>query len=253
MRDCIPRVGAESWLRLLRELELLQRPTFTLVGPDVVLRDEGQSAVRLSGGTTQAQQFYLQSAVCGGVDLRKGKHFLELMWVAGSRPQRGDISPVSSLEVATLLGLNPLDDDEDDDDDPLLVGVCSPSFDPTTGSMASNDMTATLYSARSGRLRQYREDIGHEDEFDWPGRQSAVIEDTIGLLLDLEEGSLAVYRNGKRCGLMVRSGLNAPLRWCVDLEPRGRTEVKLLAGSPVPTVAVCVKAQEEAAWTSFPH
>jgi hypothetical protein len=249
MRSCVPRRGTESWMRLLRELERLQRPIFTAKGPEVVLRNNGRTAVRLSGGTTAAQQFYLQSAVCAAVDLRAGSHFIEFVWVAGRAPQRKAAS-VSSEHVAETLGLL---EDEDEEDDPFLAGVCSPNFDPTDGSMASNDATATLFSARTGRLRQYRDE--HVEfgfcEQDWPGRQSAAIGDVIGLLLDFEEGSLAVYCNGERCGMMVRSGLTAPLRWCVDLDPEDRTEVNVRGTSAVPPVTSQVKSEEHAAWRSF--
>ena len=239
-------------MRLLGELERLQRPIFTTKGPDVVLRDNGRTAVRLSGGTTPAQQFYLQSAVCGGVDLRAGSHFIEFVWVAGRPPQRS-VASVSSEHVAEILGLL---EDEDEEDDPFLAGVCSPNFDPTDGSMASNDTTATLLSARTGRLRQYRDE--HVEfgfcEQDWPGRRPAAIGDVIGLLLDLEEGSLTVYCNGTRCGMMVRSGLAAPLRWCVDLDPDDRTEVIVRGTTAVPRVTSKVKSDEHAAWMSFrPH
>ena len=145
MCGCVPRRGAESWMRLLGELERLQRPIFTATGPDVVLRDSGRTAVRLSGGMTPAQQFYLQSAVCAGVNLRAGSHFIEFVWVAGRSPQR-NVTSVSSEHVAETLGLL---EDEDEEDDPFLAGVCSPNFDPTDGSMASNDTAATLFSART--------------------------------------------------------------------------------------------------------
>jgi hypothetical protein len=38
--------------------------------------------------------------------------------------------------------------------------------------------------------------------------QSAEVGDRIGLLLDLDQGSLTVYRNGQRLGVMVPSGLS---------------------------------------------
>jgi hypothetical protein len=53
--------------------------------------------------------------------------------------------------------------------------------------MACNDSTASMFSAASGRLREETEDL------DWPGQQRAAVGDVIGLLLDLDEGSLAVY------------------------------------------------------------
>jgi hypothetical protein len=47
MCNCVPRRGVESWLLLLGELERLQRPVFTVAGPDVALDDAGRTAVRL--------------------------------------------------------------------------------------------------------------------------------------------------------------------------------------------------------------
>ena len=213
MCNCVPRRGVESWVLLLGELERLERPVFTVAGPDVALHNKGRTAVRLrydkhfptprshfitqaqnfsshlSGGTTFAQQFFLQSAVCAGVDLRAGSHFIEFAWVSGRTHHHGSIATASSQEVAEVLGLH----GPDDDDDTFLAGVCSPSFDPTDGSMASNDCTASLFSASSGRLRKYLLETEIYTGLDWPGRQCAVAGDVIGLLLDLDEGSLAVY------------------------------------------------------------
>ena len=37
------------------------------------------------------------------------------------------------------------------------------------------------------------------------------------MVLDLDAGSLTVYVNGERRGVMVPSGLVGPLRWTVDM------------------------------------
>lgn len=67
--------------------------------------------------------------------------------------------------------------------------------------------------------------------------------DTIGLLLDLDIGSLAVYRRGRRVGLMVATGLVAPLRWAVDLA--GVCSVRI-ESKPAPEVNAAVKDYEAA-------
>ena len=55
--------------------------------------------------------------------------------------------------------------------------------------------------------------------------------DTVGMLVDLDVGTLAVYKNGERLGVMVRPGMSVqewnsggsvpalvgPVRWAVDL------------------------------------
>ena len=121
--------------------------------------------------------------MCAGVELRAGSHFVEFVWVSGRARQRGSVPAASSQHATEALGLH----DPDDEDDAFLVGVCRPNFDPTDGGMACNDSTASMFSAASGRLREETEDL------DWPGQQRAAVGDVIGLLLDLDEGSLAVY------------------------------------------------------------
>ena len=68
----------------------------------------------------------------------------------------------------------------------------------------------------------------------------------VGLLLDVDQGSLAVYLNGARCGLAVPSGLQPPLQWGADLY-EGDT-VRVVGPKPPPKVAVEVRAAEEGTW-----
>eukprot|EP01043_Picozoa_sp_COSAG02_P061074 COSAG02_NODE_8123_length_2699_cov_4.471923_2_plen_433_part_01 len=54
---------------------------------------------------------------------------------------------------------------------------------------------------------------------DWEGMQDAEEGDCIGLLLDLDAGSLTVYKNDERLGVMQEKGLTdaAGYRWAVEL------------------------------------
>eukprot|EP01046_Picozoa_sp_COSAG06_P044255 COSAG06_NODE_5934_length_3200_cov_29.593035_4_plen_146_part_00 len=59
---------------------------------------------------------------------------------------------------------------------------------------------------------------------EWEGRQTATEEgDRIGLLLDLDAGSLTVYKNDARLGVMQESGLTdaAGYRWAVAMWTKG--------------------------------
>lgn len=55
---------------------------------------------------------------------------------------------------------------------------------------------------------------------DWEGRESMSSEDEIGLLLDLDMGTLSVYKNGRNLGVMKR-GLIGPYCWVVSILTRG--------------------------------
>ena len=68
----------------------------------------------------------------------------------------------------------------------------------------------------------------------------------IGLLLDVDKGSLAVYSNGKRCGLAVPHGLVPPLQWAVDLF-EGET-VTIDGPKPPPFVSAEMMRDEDQTW-----
>ena len=51
--------------------------------------------------------------------------------------------------------------------------------------------------------------------------ESARPGDCIGLLLDLDEGSMTAFKNGKRLGIMQTSGLSGEYCWAVTLFLQG--------------------------------
>jgi len=50
----------------------------------------------------------------------------------------------------------------------------------------------------------------------WEGSESISFDDEIGMLLDLDEGTLSMYKNGQRLGVMKR-GLAGPYCWVVSM------------------------------------
>ena len=72
---------------------------------------------------------------------------------------------------------------------------------------------------------------------DWQGMQAAEEGDRIGLLLDLDQGSMTVYKNDERLGVMVTSGLIGPYCWAAELHDEGdsvRIERADAPASPTP-------------------
>ena len=53
----------------------------------------------------------------------------------------------------------------------------------------------------------------------------------LGLLLDLDEGTLSIYKNGRRLGVMMR-GLAGPYCWVVSIT--GSEEVTIKRGTIPP-------------------
>ena len=57
---------------------------------------------------------------------------------------------------------------------------------------------------------------GHRDDRDWERMQGATEQgDCIGLLLDLNQGSMTVWKNDVKLGVIVVEGLCRPLCWAV--------------------------------------
>ena len=51
---------------------------------------------------------------------------------------------------------------------------------------------------------------------DWEGAQGADPGDRIGMLLDLDQGSMTVWKNGVKLGVIQAEGLSCPLCWAVE-------------------------------------
>ena len=63
------------------------------------------------------------------------------------------------------------------------------------------------------------------DYSDWEGKQATREQgDRIGMLLDLDQGSMSIWKNGERLGVMQAEGLTGPLCWAVSL---GRSSARI--------------------------
>lgn len=81
-------------------------------------------------------------------------------------------------------------------------------------------------STRSGSLT-FRGKVS-----DWDGKCPIAQGDRVGMLVDLAKGRIAVFRNDKLLGLMVKAGLTGPLFWMAELSARGDS-VRIRRQSPV--------------------
>ena len=115
----------------------------------------------------------------------------------------------------------------------MAIGVISAEYDPCGPHEVSTHVGTTsktgawLYAPVNGNL------IHGNRGLSWSGQRPAVLGDTIGLLLDLEKGSLDVWKNGEWLGQMVNCSPALrrrlpdyaehspdkvqPLHWCCDL------------------------------------
>lgn len=152
-----------------------------LLAKPVVFTDADQGIMLSHAGAVATDcSTYMEHlpVVCGRVAMRSGLHYAEL----------------TSLRGCTAM-----------------YGVVGADFEAARRIPAWKSQNGWMFGCYDGRLYHactYR---------DWPGMRRTQVGDVVGLLLDLNTGSLAVYVNGARLGLMVESGLRGPLCWVADL------------------------------------
>jgi len=210
----LPRYIDESWTELYHHLLMLRaRLTFDqLVGIDIEYRDGDKAAVRSFGGRT--------SAVCGNHVMRAGKHWATF-----------------TCTTTTLYNLS--------------VGVIRPL--PGWEKRGLDSFNPALREFRSHLLRERT--VRWEGDVDyccfyvygqcycsnWEGTDSQRchwegIDDydrrikTLGMLLDLDIGTLSLYQNGRRLGTL-KDGLAGVYCWITCLGGnRGDESVSIKRG-----------------------
>jgi hypothetical protein len=179
--------SAGSWLRLLSEMETLaSTPTFVRCSAHAVRSYNGEVASSLDCDFAG-----WGSAICGG-RMRAGRHAIRLEWL---QPGPGACQ----------------------DGGFLYVGVAHAEFEPLDGIPACDFSSGHMFDVGTGLFRSGGQDSP-------TGLQSGDEGCTIGLLLDMDAGSLEVFvdqddRPGEltRLGYLVRSGLRGPLAFAVDM------------------------------------
>ena len=97
----------------------------------------------------------------------------------------------------------------------MFFGVIQPGWDVERGDEAEKRDGHCFYDTLDGRCYPGRAGPGRRD---WEGMQNAQEQgDRISMLLDLDQGSMTVWKDDVRLGVMVAEGLRGPLCWAVSL------------------------------------
>jgi hypothetical protein len=177
---------AGVWLRAEGRLGLLNE--MELLRRAAVFGRSHESITLTDGGalaTRTGDGWGYDRGATSGVAMRAGQHYAQFTVVAGSR---------------------------------MMFGVVRPRWDVEGGHDAALDRQHRFYATAGGyRLPRF---TGFYD--DWPGQQPAREPgDRIGLLLDLEQGSMTVYKNDERLGVIQESGLRGEYCWAAELASVG--------------------------------
>ena len=76
--------------------------------------------------------------------------------------------------------------------------------------------------------------------------------DRIGMLLDLDQGSMTVWKNDEKLGVMIAEGLSGALCWAVDM-PHGRDQGSSARIESAPAPASPTEEELTAAWMWEAH
>jgi hypothetical protein len=213
--DCIIRYQCpngcgegESWIGLLHELDLLRSPlTFDqLVGDrnrnrlEYVNRD--RSCITSSNSDEISMDLLEdtwtgtpQTAICSDHIMRSGKHYATFTFTGSGRfcyffP--GIVRPMKGLDE---VGLTSFAFWWNEGYDYFLA--------ENNGRWGESNVNFCMYSTYSGECMWGDWRTPHRRGVGWNGMCGFELEDgKIGLLLDLDEGVLAVYKDGRRLGVM---------------------------------------------------
>ena len=108
----------------------------------------------------------------------------------------------------------------------IMFSVLRPGWDVEGGAGALN---------ADGHGFDYRTANGRREPGwrDWEGMQDANKKgDCIGILLDLDQGSMTVWKNDEKLGVMKAEGLSGPLCWAVETADMGYSAC--IESSPAP-------------------
>ena len=82
---------------------------------------------------------------------------------------------------------------------------------------------------------------------DWEGMQPATQGDRIDMLLDLDQGSMTIWKNDVKLGVMAAEGLEGPLCWAVELDKAAGRSARI-ESAPAPASPTAEELAAAKAW-----
>ena len=204
-KAALPKFEGESWVELYRHLLMLRSElTFDqLIGFHIEHCDGDASTVR---GTENDWGWDAgwAAAICSKHIMRAGKHIAYFsQW--GSSGYMGLIRPIQGWDKKGLACFNP-----------SLVKHTEALLRERTTRWGESTVHNVIFCEDSGIA--YSSDftgVGEDDELRWEGESNYRSGGTgTGLLLDLDNGTLTVYQNGQRIGVLI-NGLSGVYSWMV--------------------------------------
>ena len=213
-RKCLPKYVDESDVGLCRALEQLRQPLrFDELVGNGFGRQEHPARV-----TCKEDRHGWSTAMSGHV-MRGGRHFVEFVF---ANAEQGSLNIFAGVIRPVSLA-NDMDVEADWKGDVHPIDVSS-RFQPAVADKVRSQRTAEwggsnvnccAYDCLTGEC--FWTDWNNEkDSPEWQGQEVLEGSGTAGLLLDLNEGTLSVFMNDRRLGVM-KDGLGDEYCWFVSV------------------------------------
>ena len=194
--------GATTWLSILH---MHEHPlVFDVLLGGYIAHRNGEKTAVCATGTRDEEHFNNNAAVSSNCIMRSGTHYAEFQ-IKGE-PFIGIVRPMPDLDANAYDG---------DDMDFSFNGVPLLTSDfhaQRSDDWGDSNVHACDYCCYSGEMSWTNWDRESGEGIDWEGMERCRTGDTVGMLLNLNEGTLTVYKNNHRLGVM-KDGLSGPYCW----------------------------------------
>ena len=237
---CLPKHDDESDIELYRALELLRRPLcfVELVGRGFIPQQEHPARLRVpltgygrdiwsNGSWSTVIHAGGCSTAMSGHAMRGGRHFVEFTLTKNEGEPLIDLGVIRPVSLTNGIGL------EADWGGSVVPVDVSSSWKSAVAEKLRSQRTAKWVDSNINCCTYYCDngncnctDWNNEQDYsDWQRHEELGASGTIGLLLDLDEGTLSVFKNGRRLGVM-KDGLGGEYVWFVTVASHCTIHVK---------------------------
>jgi len=230
-RDCLPKHDDESDIALYRALKLLRQPLCfdVLVGGGFRIQETSAKVAFVSSNGINDCSAAMSEHV-----MRGGRHRVEFAITSHEHDRKfillGVIRPVS---LTNGIDLRDWDGCSGRRVTPAMI---SSHYKPAaaeklrsqrTAKWGDSDVHCCAYLCENGQCDWTDWDNARRQNLNWQGNEGLGSSGAVGLLLDLDEGTLSVFKDGRRLGVM-KDGLDGEYCWFVTAY--SGCEVSILKG-----------------------
>jgi len=212
-RNALPRYADEFDTALLRQLNMLREP---LEFKHLIGKHIHHTSAESKSKVSMNENGNGRNCAMSNLKMRGGTHFASFNISQGADKfyiDVGIVRPLPGWEKKELESFDPV----------YVYSFHNLSQDllaERTERWGTSDINCCSYYCDDGDCSWSNWSDYHPELYE--GRESLNEEGTIGLLLDLDEGTLTVYKNGRKLGIM-KSGLTGEYCWYTSMHSRGDT------------------------------